>query len=128
MRTNIVSLYLVNEIFYIAGSSIENAIAIFKERYAATKVKGIKYIGSVIIQALDSPVADGTELLEWQHVDPESIILKPEDTASDLDIEDAEKNLVRMALERSEGKRAEAAKLLGISERTIYRKMKEYNL
>ncbi len=31
-------------------------------------------------------------------------------------------------LERNDGKRKETAKALGISERTLYRKIKQYNL
>ena len=45
-----------------------------------------------------------------------------------LSIEDAEKELIRKALIRSRGKRKMAAQELKISERTLYRKIKEYNL
>ena len=47
---------------------------------------------------------------------------------SELSIEDSEKELIRKALTKANGNRKEAAALLGLSERTIYRKMKEYNL
>jgi transcriptional regulator with PAS, ATPase and Fis domain len=36
--------------------------------------------------------------------------------------------LIKKALEKSGGKRKNAAKELGISERTLYRKIKQYNL
>ena len=39
-----------------------------------------------------------------------------------------EKNIIKKALEKSGGKRKHAAKELGISERTLYRKIKQYNL
>ena len=45
-----------------------------------------------------------------------------------VSIEDAEKELIRRALIRSRGKRKIAAQELKISERTLYRKIKEYNL
>ncbi len=45
-----------------------------------------------------------------------------------LSIEDAEKELIRKALQRNRGKRKLAAQELKISERTLYRKIKEYNL
>ena len=45
-----------------------------------------------------------------------------------LSIEDAEKELIRKALIRSRGKRKIAAQELKISERTLYRKIKESNL
>ena len=43
-------------------------------------------------------------------------------------IEEKEKELIIKALEKNHGKRKLAAKDLGISERTLYRKLKEYNL
>lgn len=46
----------------------------------------------------------------------------------DLTIDDNEREIIRRALTKAKGNRKEAAALLGLSERTIYRKMKEYNL
>ena len=43
-------------------------------------------------------------------------------------IEEKERELILKALEKNHGKRKLAAKDLGISERTLYRKLKEYNL
>ena len=43
-------------------------------------------------------------------------------------IEDQEKALIEKALHAANGYRKEAAAKLGISERTLYRKMKEYDL
>ena len=45
-----------------------------------------------------------------------------------LRIEDANKEQIKRALENCEGNRKEAAARLGISERTLYRKIKEYGL
>ena len=45
-----------------------------------------------------------------------------------LSLEDREKELIQKALEKHRGKRKYAASELGISERTLYRKIKEYNL
>jgi DNA-binding NtrC family response regulator len=47
---------------------------------------------------------------------------------SPLSLEEKEKESIREALERHEGNRRAACKELGISERTMYRKIKEYNL
>jgi two-component system response regulator HydG len=41
---------------------------------------------------------------------------------------DVERYYIHRALELTEGKREEAAQLLGIGERTLYRKIKEYGL
>lgn len=61
---------------------------------------------------------------------------EPEDDIQDtqeiieesLSLSDKEVELIRKALERHSGKRKYAAAELGISERTLYRKIKEYNI
>ena len=45
-----------------------------------------------------------------------------------LNIMDKEKELIIKALKKHRGKRKDAALDLGISERTLYRKLKEYNI
>ena len=45
-----------------------------------------------------------------------------------LSLEENEKQLIKKALEKHDGKRKEAAQDLGISERTLYRKIKQYEL
>ena len=45
-----------------------------------------------------------------------------------LSIEEKEKSLIRKALEKHKGKRKKAARELGISERTLYRKINEYGI
>ncbi len=45
-----------------------------------------------------------------------------------LSLEQTEKELIKKALEKHKGKRKYAAKELGISERTLYRKIKEYTI
>jgi transcriptional regulator with PAS, ATPase and Fis domain len=45
-----------------------------------------------------------------------------------LSLEDKKVELIRKALEKHHGKRKFAAQELGISERTLYRKIKEYNI
>lgn len=45
-----------------------------------------------------------------------------------LSLEEVEKEMIRKALDRHNGKRKSAAKDLNISERTLYRKIKEYEL
>ena len=51
-----------------------------------------------------------------------------EEVEESLSLEDTEKELIKKALIKHKGKRKYAAKELGISERTLYRKIKEYNL
>ena len=45
-----------------------------------------------------------------------------------LSLDDVEKKTILLALERNRGKRRNAAKELNISERTLYRKIKEYGI
>jgi DNA-binding NtrC family response regulator len=45
-----------------------------------------------------------------------------------LSLDDVEKKTILLALERNKGKRRHAAKELNISERTLYRKIKEYGI
>jgi transcriptional regulator with PAS, ATPase and Fis domain len=51
-----------------------------------------------------------------------------EDLEESLSLEDRQRELIHKALEKHLGKRKHAAKELGISERTLYRKIKEFNL
>ena len=50
------------------------------------------------------------------------------DTLIGRPLEEVEKYYIQRALEVTNGKREEAANLLGIGERTLYRKIKEYDL
>jgi len=58
-----------------------------------------------------------------EDLDPNDYV--EEETAS---LQDVEKEMIKKALERHNGKRKYAAQDLKISERTLYRKIKEYNL
>lgn len=51
-----------------------------------------------------------------------------EEVEENLSLEENEKELIRKALKKHNGRRKEAATDLGISERTLYRKIKEYEL
>lgn len=84
---------------------------------------------------------------EYRYVTAEGSILPPEqsktevtekDRAKELPadeyveesvtLDDYEREVVKRALERNMGRRKETARALGISERTLYRKIKEYGL
>ncbi|WP_052597398.1 sigma-54-dependent Fis family transcriptional regulator [Aureispira sp. CCB-QB1] len=51
-----------------------------------------------------------------------------EEIEESLSIEDMEQELIKKALAKHRGKRKEAAKELGISERTLYRKIRQYEI
>ena len=61
---------------------------------------------------------------------PEEEILQPTDAVieENFSIEEKERELILKALSKNNGKRKAAAQDLGISERTLYRKLKEYHL
>ncbi|GHV16866.1 sigma-54-dependent Fis family transcriptional regulator [Bacteroidia bacterium] len=56
------------------------------------------------------------------------VIYDPDYEEETLSLQDVEKDMIIKALDRHNGKRKNAAKDLKISERTLYRKIKEYNL
>lgn len=51
-----------------------------------------------------------------------------EESQDRLSLQDLEIDMIRKAIERHRGRRKEAAEELGISERTLYRKIKQFNL
>lgn len=57
-----------------------------------------------------------------------SEIHQHEDVEESLSIMDKEKELIVKALKKHKGKRKDASSDLGISERTLYRKLKEYDI
>lgn len=63
-----------------------------------------------------------------QDDDDDSYLLAETIEESPLNLEEQEVELIKRALERNKGKRKAAADELGISERTLYRKIKQYNL
>jgi DNA-binding NtrC family response regulator len=69
-------------------------------------------------------IAQPTETAARKHVDAEAA----EEVEANLRIEDAEIDRIKRALEVSGGNRKVAADRLDISERTLYRKIKEYGL
>lgn len=60
--------------------------------------------------------------------DNEDQFVAHEEYEESLSLEEREKELIVKALDKHRGKRKYAAKELGISERTLYRKIKEFNL
>lgn len=59
---------------------------------------------------------------DYQNIHPAEVITES------LSLQKKEIDMIKRALERHNGKRKNASKELGISERTLYRKIKEYNI
>jgi transcriptional regulator with PAS, ATPase and Fis domain len=73
----------------------------------------------------DQPVAARVNIKPVAH---ENIYDTEEFVEESLSLEDKEVEMIQKALEKHKGKRKYAARELGISERTLYRKIKEYNI
>ena len=84
--------------------------------------KGLRlscYVGAPIDLESDQPA---------QPIEIETIEIPVGELEEGVSIEDQEKALIKKALMAANGNRKAAAAKLGISERTLYRKMKEYDL
>ncbi len=79
---------------------------------------------SELIQPLNQPVLQPVQPV-LMHNDG---IHEHEEVEESLNIMDKERELIIKALKKHRGKRKDAALDLGISERTLYRKLKEYNI
>jgi DNA-binding NtrC family response regulator len=78
---------------------------------------------------------DNSSVMKQMMPSPQQHMLLPQNMIQDhveveesLNIMDMEKELIEKALKKHKGKRKDAASDLGISERTLYRKLKEYNI
>ena len=82
---------------------------------------------------LQTPAHTSNELNSYPHsnededdfIDAETYGIEE---SNDLSLESKEIELIRLALSKNNGKRKKAAEDLGISERTLYRKIKQYEL
>lgn len=80
-------------------------------------------IGTAPLPQSPAPVAFRTEAPEWQdHTEPEPED-QPQEAPEDLSWKKTEDELIRKVLEKWGGNRKKAADELGISERTLYRKL-----
>ena len=74
------------------------------------------------------PAGTPIKHIHVDHIDKENIQNTEEYIEESLSLEDKEIELIIKALEKHNGKRKYAAHELGISERTLYRKIKEYDI
>lgn len=86
---------------------------------------------SVVIRLFNSSSSTAMLVPPTEEEVPETVIDYPEETVKkeeSVNLRELEKKAIIAALERNGGKRSAAAKELGFSERTLYRKMIEYDL
>jgi DNA-binding NtrC family response regulator len=83
---------------------------------------------------LVTPVATPPTLITTPAVSSQPVILHDDEIHQHVEVEeslnimDKEKELILKALKKHKGKRRDASNDLGISERTLYRKLKEYDI
>jgi transcriptional regulator with PAS, ATPase and Fis domain len=87
----------------------------------------IKDESQVIEQVYEEKIYTATPEIHFEKTN-EQILDTQEIVEESLSLEDNEKELIKRALNKHEGKRKGTAQELGISERTLYRKLKEYDL
>jgi transcriptional regulator with PAS, ATPase and Fis domain len=74
------------------------------------------------------PIIDVNENQEKEIKDNNYQYVQELDSQETLSLHDKELELIKKSLERHDGKRKLAAEELGISERTLYRKIKQFDL
>ena len=85
-------------------------------------------------QTLVTPVAVPPTLISTPAVSSQPVLLHDDEIHQHVEVEeslnimDKEKELILKALKKHKGKRRDASNDLGISERTLYRKLKEYDI
>ena len=96
-----------------------------EQRVAMQHLTDTQNITPINATVISSPLEEEDAFVYVQDTDNE---IRNQDEEQTLSIEEKEKELICKALERHKGKRKEAAKELGISERTLYRKINEYKI
>jgi transcriptional regulator with PAS, ATPase and Fis domain len=81
-----------------------------------------------LIRQFADDLDEGFSEIEIRMTDDQNGIQPSEVIDENLSLEKKEIDMIRKALEKYNGKRKNAAKELGISERTLYRKIKEHNI
>lgn len=81
-----------------------------------------------LYQSVETPAKETPSHLDVTSPEEDAIQDTEEIVEESLSLVDKEIELIKKALEKHHGKRKHAAKELGISERTLYRKIKEYNV
>ncbi|WP_282630375.1 sigma 54-interacting transcriptional regulator [Empedobacter sedimenti] len=83
-----------------------------------------------LVPANSNPIAPITPSYQQPQYDYSNDVydVSPIEEPESLSLQDNEKEMIKLALEKHRGKRKMAADELGISERTLYRKIKQYHL
>ncbi len=110
----------------LAGNAAHYTKESLLEDYAANGEIHHNMPPAVVQPSLIQPLGQGNN--QPVFISHENEIHQHEDVEETLNIMDKEKELIIKALKKHKGKRKDAALDLGISERTLYRKLKEYDI
>ena len=96
-----------------------------------TPANPVTQIGDTVVTRVSQTEPEETETEFTEFVPAEDAhygVVSTSSTPESLSLEQHEKEMIIKALEAHKGKRKDAAKALGISERTLYRKINEYGI
>jgi len=102
---------------------LQNPAVVHQDPHFVADVKELQSVEQPSAPVLYTPTPPQT-----QPVLVHDAIHEHEEVDESLNIMDKEKELIIKALKKHRGKRKDASADLGISERTLYRKLKEYNI
>lgn len=105
--------------------SLRREVAELTERVNA--MSGQVSVSSVIAQECEEPKLSRA-LVQYVPREENSGVIPVVENSQSMTLEQTERETIRRALERNSGRRKMAARELNISERTLYRKIKEYGL
>lgn len=108
--------------------SLKMDVEMLKQKMTGTDSRGVH-----VLQQLPAPVSDSNHVAEPSEFSEYAELHDKADFADtddeeDLNLEKMERRLIEKALRRSRNRRKVAADDLGISERTLYRKIKDYGI
>jgi DNA-binding NtrC family response regulator len=94
----------------------------------------LNVVQNMVVSALGEAGPSGQPVLDIRHIPAEILASEPGEAGgttgslAGTSLEQLEKRAIRETLRMTGGNREQTAKLLGIGERTLYRKLKEYGL
>lgn len=108
--------------------SLKVDVEMLKQKMAVADSQGVHVLQQLPAPASDpGHMAESSEFSEYAELHDKGDFADVEDE-EDLNLEKMERRLIEKALRRSRNRRKVAADDLGISERTLYRKIKDYGI
>ena len=107
---------------------LQNPELVAQNPHILNELKDLRHTGQDIHQPMHLPAGMQVPVPHPQPVLMNNDIQEHVEVEESLNIMDKEKELIIKALKKHKGKRKDAALDLGISERTLYRKLKEYDI